>query len=714
MKLFGSRRPPAPPERSARLRLFVAAAAVPAMLALGWVGFIWVPVALALLGLAAGHYYSWRSAHRPRASTLARLIIFVALHAALLWMCAGLFVAGALPQAEFALFAQAITSFDLRTRGNLFASLAMSLLSLYVAATLSRDSSLIVFVLAFLLLVLAVFYQAELESGRAHASAPGQALYSAPPGLMPISRPASSGAAARLRAVGYAAILVILAALVFAFTPRFAGRPMLPPFSLDLPIPRGTTAQIVNPAVPLVQINGWSDGENNYYYGFDQRLDLTYRGGLSDAVVMYVRSPAWSYWRSHSYDTYTGAAWEQSDTRVLDLAQDNRRIYFEIPADSQALGEEVVQSFFLVSDQPNLVFAAYRPVEAYLNTGSLALDAGDGLRVGEPMSAGTTYTIVSRRPTFSAEALRQAGSDYPADVAARYLQLPANLSPRVRDLARSLTALSPTPYDQAAALRDYLLTIPYDFFPPPHPPGAETVDTFLFVDQRGVCEQFATSLAVMLRSLGVPTRLVAGYGAGDYNALSGYYTVRASHAHAWVEVYFPGYGWVPFDPTPGWTPDPFTAPVQRWLFSSSARGLPDLPLGALAAAGRAVAGAAFGPMLFIVALAMLIAAAWLLRLAWQLRRAERLPGLTALDGHPHRRRILAAYHAGQRRLKRYRALAETPREFAQRVPIEGWDEVTTAVEQSAYRPAIPERGLAERVEEIVRRVRSTPAPKHQA
>jgi transglutaminase-like putative cysteine protease len=421
-----------------------------------------------------------------------------------------------------------------------------------------------------------------------------------------------------------------------------------------------------------------------------------------------VRSPAWSYWRSHSYDTYTGTAWEQADTRMSELAQDDSRIYFEIPADAQALGEEVVHSFYFVSDQPNLVFAAYRPVEAYLNTGSLVLDAGDGLRVGEPMPAGTTYTIVSRRPNFSAEALRQAGTDYPTEVAAHYLQLPASISPRVRELALTLTATSPTAYDQAVALRDYLLTIPYDFFPPPHPPGAETVDTFLFVDQRGVCEQFATALAVMLRGVGVPTRLVAGYGAGDYNSLSGYYTVRASHAHAWVEVYFPGYGWVPFDPTPGWTPDPYTAPVQRWLFSSTARGLPDLPIGALAAAGRAVAGAAFGPLLVLVAAAMLVAAVWLLRLAWRMRRAEQLPGLGPLDSNPQRRRILAAYHAGQRRLRRFRAAAETPREFSGRMEVEGWEELTTAVEQAAYRPAAPERGVADRAEALLARLRSRP------
>jgi transglutaminase-like putative cysteine protease len=91
-------------------------------------------------------------------------------------------------------------------------------------------------------------------------------------------------------------------------------------------------------------------------------------------------------------------------------------------------------------------------------------------------------------------------------------------------------------YDKASALRDYLLTIPYDCYPPPQPPGSETVDNFIFVDKRGVCEQFATSLAVMLRTLGIPARLAAGYGAGQYNSLSGYYTVRGSDAHAWVEA----------------------------------------------------------------------------------------------------------------------------------------------------------------------------------
>ena len=536
MKFFRSRakRSPASAEGSRNLRLLATLAALPPVLALAWVGFLWVPAVLALLGLAAGHYYSWRMSARAKAPRLGRVLIFVTLHLAFIWMCAGLFIGSPLPQAQFALYALAITSFDLRTRGNLMASLGIGLVVLYVAATLARDYSLVLFVLVYLVLVLAVLYQAEVEDTRQGARAK----------TLPVRGEGGSAASMRWPVArllsGLAGGALLAAFVVFAFTPHFASRPIIPPFSLNLPIPRGVTSQIVNPALPLVQINGWSNQKGDYYYGFDTRLDLTYRGGLADDVVMYVRSPAWSYWRSHSYDTYTGSAWEQHDTHLVELAQDGRQIYFQVPADSQALGDEVVQTFYLVRDQPNLVFAAYRPVEAYINTRSLALDAGDGLRVGEPMQAGTTYTIVSRRPNFSTEALHAAPATYPLEVARKYLALPANISPRVRALAQQLTANAPTAYDKAVALRDYLLTIPYDYYPPPQPHGSETVDNFLFVDKRGVCEQFATSLAVMLRTLGIPARLVAGYGAGQYNSLSGYYTVRASDAHAWVEAYVVG------------------------------------------------------------------------------------------------------------------------------------------------------------------------------
>jgi hypothetical protein len=81
------------------------------------------------------------------------------------------------------------------------------------------------------------------------------------------------------------------------------------------------------------------------------------------------------------------------------------------------------------------------------------------------------------------------------------------------------------------------------------PKGADTVDEFLFGNRVGFCEQISTSLAVMLRSIGIPTREVVGYVPGSYNPVTDLYEIRADDAHAWVQVWFPGYGWQSFDPT---------------------------------------------------------------------------------------------------------------------------------------------------------------------
>jgi hypothetical protein len=227
------------------------------------------------------------------------------------------------------------------------------------------------------------------------------------------------------------------------------------------------------------------------------------------------------------------------------------------------------------------------------------------------------------------------------------------------------------------------------------------VDNFLFVDRRGVCEQFATAHVVLLRVLGIPARLVAGYGSGEHNPLSGYYAVRASDAHAWTEVYFPGYGWVPFDPTPGWTPSPYTAPVQRWVFANAFDGLPSLPVGQIFSAGAALIGATFGSM---TATMTLIAAAALALIVFQWFRARRSrlvqPGM--MDRDPNRLRILAAYRAGQKRLGLYRATAETPREFSRRVARDDWGELTAIVQNAAYRTAPPSPMSAQRAWELVR------------
>lgn len=706
-----------PSERSRAVRQAVLIASLPSLLAVAWVGQLWLPMVITVAGLAGGHYYSWRLAQHSAIPVMHRwtqIGIFAGIHLLLAFMLAGLFIGLPLPQAQFALYTLALTSYDLRTRGNLFSSLGLSLINLYVAATLSRGYDFALFILAFISLTLAVFYRMEIEDGA------NSAKIQVPNSKSPIANLKSPREASHLPFSFLLLPVLFLSTAIFLFLPRFASRPILPPFSINLPIRGGVKAQVLNPGAPLFQVNGIRepDKDGDYYYGFDTQLDLRYRGGLSDIVVMYVKSPAWSYWRSHSYDFYNGFSWAQSDDTLTPLLRWSR-IAHGLPDGEQALGEEFFQSFYIVHPQPNLIFAAYRPVEVYINSDEeVMVDSGDGVRVGAALEKDMTYTVASRRPDFSAEALRAtpAATAYPADIANRYFQVPGNVSQRVRDLARQLTADKTNPYDKAAAIRDYLLKIPYDYFPPPQPPGSETVDNFLFVDQRGICEQFATAMAVMLRTQGIPARIVAGYGAGEYNALSGYYTVRASDAHAWVEVYFPKYGWVPFDPTPGvdWRADPYTSPVQTWFLSGALDGM-SLPLGDVLANGAKWLGAlpTRSLMLLIVLIGTGVALALLYRF-WRARPKTRPFQFSTIDNDPNRQRILILYRAAQRKLKLHRAAAETPRELARAVHHTDWDALTSAVEQAAYRVAPPTPALASAtallVQHLPRLAHSRPSP----
>lgn len=671
-----------------RLRCLVWLAMLVPLLAIARISPLWPQALATALGMGLGHWYSYR--FRKTGNWLLRGCVFLAVHAALVWLFIGLLNGSTLPQAQFAMFAQAITSFDLRYRSSLFSTLIHSLANLYIAASLSRTGELGLYLVLFAVLVLAVFFTAEQLDGFKSAK-----FY------LPV---ASNPSSRRLTLFGLGFGLSCLCAIfvTFVFTPRFAGRPFVPPFSINVPLQGGVKAQIINPGVPVVQINGWSDESSDYYYGFDTRLDLRYRGGLSSEVVMYVRSPSRSYWRSHSYDFYTGESWEQHDQNLTPV-QRRRRVQFVVSpppgsplGSDQPTGQQMVQSFSLVKDQPNLIFAAYRPAEVFIAAESLSLDRGDGLRLPNLLRAGMTYSVVSYRPNFDPVLLQKASARYPADITQRYLQLPANLSGRVRSLAQNLAAPHPNNYDKIMALTAHLLTnYPYNLYPPPHPPGAEVVDTFLFEDREGICEQFATALTVMARVLGIPARLAAGYGPGTYNALTGYYEVKMSDAHAWVEVYFPEYGWVPFDPTPGWTAQPYPTPVQNWLFNNQNVGV-EWPIAGLLSAGSSHNNSLVLAILALLALALLIILAIYLS-QWLKPAPAPLSHqfYSDLADSPTRRQILNLYRHSlsllTRQKYRQRENWETLSEYAQNVGnLSALSQLTQAAEIAAYRPEAPE------------------------
>jgi hypothetical protein len=135
-----------------------------------------------------------------------------------------------------------------------------------------------------------------------------------------------------------------------------------------------------------------------------------------------------------------------------------------------------------------------------------------------------------------------------------YLVLPGGLPQRVMNLAKEATAEADTPYGRALALEAYLRSFPYDLEVAKPPEGRDVVDYFLFDLQRGYCDYFASAMVVMARSVGVPARLAVGYAMGSYDFQQEAYVVTEKDAHAWPELYFPGYGWIPFEPTSGLGP----------------------------------------------------------------------------------------------------------------------------------------------------------------
>jgi transglutaminase-like putative cysteine protease len=160
------------------------------------------------------------------------------------------------------------------------------------------------------------------------------------------------------------------------------------------------------------------------------------------------------------------------------------------------------------------------------------------------------YEGYSLLPAMNLASLRLASADYPEDIRDTYLQLPPQLDPRIPELARQITARSQTPFDRTIAVENYLRSRFTYTLNLTGKPGVDPLAHFLFETRAGHCEYFASALAIMLRTLGIPTREVNGFLPGEYNDLGEDYIVRASDAHSWVEVYFPGSGWMTFDPTP--------------------------------------------------------------------------------------------------------------------------------------------------------------------
>lgn len=190
------------------------------------------------------------------------------------------------------------------------------------------------------------------------------------------------------------------------------------------------------------------------------------------------------------------------------------------------------------------------------------------VRAAHSLAAGGSYRATVLVSTANERHLLTAGTDYPGWILDRYLQLPDDVPSRVTGLAEELAGDAETPYEKAIAVRDYLRTLDYTVDIETPPRGVDAVDHFLFELQEGYCSYFASAMTIMLRACGVPARFVTGYateqmvdedadeGTGGHQSnqrQAEQRTFVARNSHAWCEVFFPDYGWIPFEPTPGYT-----------------------------------------------------------------------------------------------------------------------------------------------------------------
>lgn len=300
------------------------------------------------------------------------------------------------------------------------------------------------------------------------------------------------------------------------------------------------------------------------------------------------------YWRANVFTVYTPDGWKPESSFDAGPPQFDAAS----PPPGRRLLEQEVE---VLGEHDGALFAANQPVQVSQDV-TLRYRTLDGTALLN--GSASKYTARSWVTDVTANDLDAAAPELPQEIAAIYLQTPPDLPPRVSELAQRVTAGAGTRLEKTLRVQEYLRTT-YAYSTAVQPAGdnADFVDHFLFEEQAGYCTHFASAMAVMLRTQGVAARVATGFATGSYDANRGAYRVTASAAHAWVEVFFPGYGWVEFEPTPARTtfayprytsegqliaptapqplPEPQAEPRRTWLVAVLLTALIALAAGAL-------------------------------------------------------------------------------------------------------------------------------------
>ncbi len=277
---------------------------------------------------------------------------------------------------------------------------------------------------------------------------------------------------------------------------------------------------------------------------------------VNDDPVADVATSRNGYYRAVVLDTYLSNGWVLRDAPGIRLSQDTALAQWA----QRAIYTQTVTTY----ETGNVLLTGSQPLHVDVAADARVLPYGNGteetygtsvpvevamLVARDTPKPGDRYTVTSTVADVTIAELMADSTSYPNYVSQRYLQLPGTVPQRVFDLADQITAGLTNPYEKAKAIESYLRQIPYNDQIPGPQPGQDGVDYFLFEAREGYCNYYASAMAVMLRHVGVPARVASGYATGEYEPKTGVYRLRNRDAHTWVEVYFPTYGWVEFEPT---------------------------------------------------------------------------------------------------------------------------------------------------------------------
>ncbi len=527
--------------------------------------------AVVLAGLPLGFAYSYVT--RRRTGWVVKLLLTVGL---LLAFAQFLRAVGHLegqsvsdvqtPLAELFIWVQLLHAFDVPSRRDLMFSLASSGILAAIAGVLSISLGVAPFLAVWAaasIVALALAHRSSL------AALPTLGSADHPMGTTGRGRPRFGGMLPVVATIG--AVAVLGAALFMVVPSAGIARTLAFPASLPNLIAVPEAGGLVNPSLAPGDAGGASSSTGRArragfgYFGFAPTLDTSVRGRPDHTLVMRVRASSPDFWRGQTFDHFDGRVWSRTDDTPKPIRSRSPFFLPRVPLDGPRPADtsELVQTYYLERTGPNAIFAANTPEQLYFSDRTVYQLPDGSLRAGVQLGRDATYTVVSHRSDATAATLRASATGtsamgtsatgtsgaVPTEIADRYTQV-GDVPERVRDLAKRITRHAATPYDAVRALERWMgRHTKYTLDAPKPPPGANAVEQFLFVDRKGFCEQIATSLVVMLRSLGIPARLAVGYLPGERNPFTGLYEVRADDAHAWAEVYFPGLGWQGFDPT---------------------------------------------------------------------------------------------------------------------------------------------------------------------